>query len=47
MSDYAYEKERIHRRESLFSIVKRFKKIKTPAIRQIILWKDIRKNVIL
>jgi len=40
-------KNKTHREENFFSIEKCVKKIKTPVIRQIILWKDIGKNVIL
>ncbi|MEZ3428218.1 MAG: hypothetical protein K1W13_12600 [Lachnospiraceae bacterium] len=40
-------KNKTHREENFFSIGKCVKKIKTPVIRQIILWKDIGKNVIL
>lgn len=40
-------KNKTHREENFFSIGKRVEKIKTPVIRQIILWKDIGKNVIL
>lgn len=47
MKEYTHEEERIHRGENFFSIGKCAKKIKSPAIRQIILWKDMRKNVIL
>lgn len=47
LDEYSFGKKRIRRRESFFSIKKCFEKIKTPVIRQIILWKDIGKNVIL